>query len=238
MQKICARAGCGSSFQAGRVDARYCSNGCRARASKAKRRGSDLSYSKPPLLPERSPLVQPQVDERAHTSPPAPQPSASNEVVEELRRELHHWRRLRPQLETLLATPPGELESRQERLEWNIEELRGELQSWRRLRPQVESMVSAPRPASGVTLEALRELVRKEVSLAVQSLRERMEREEQGSSVQRQGLKQLEADVAAALERRFQAHVEEEVEVLRPMKHRLEEVEECLGAVVRAMGRV
>ena len=41
----------------------------------------------------------------------------------------------------------------------------------------------------------------------------------------------------AAVDRRFQGHVEEEAEVLRPMKHRLEEVEECLGAVVRAMGR-
>lgn len=237
MQKICAWEGCGSSFEAGRVDARYCSNGCRARASKEKRRDPDFLLPAPPPLPERVTPAPAQGGERMQAPQPSLQPSTSNEVVEELRRELHHWRRFRPQLETLLATPPGEMESRQERLEWNIEELRGELQSWRSLRPQLESLVSAPRAASGVTLEALRELVRKEVSVAVQSLRERMERQEQGSSVQRQGLKQLEADLAAALERRFHAHVEEEAEVLRPMKHRLEEVEECLGAVVRALGR-
>lgn len=60
MKRTCEYPGCAAAFEAKRIDARFCSDTCRAKASKDRARGQRVEANKaPPARPPASPAASP-----------------------------------------------------------------------------------------------------------------------------------------------------------------------------------
>ncbi len=80
MRSTCAVQDCGKPFEAKRSDARYCSAACRARASRARRRGDPIDTAPEPASPTPTP-PRPDTTPAPSATPAVPDPPAPDRLA-------------------------------------------------------------------------------------------------------------------------------------------------------------
>ncbi len=185
MRRICSWHECRAPFEAERDDKRFCSDNCRAKANKAKRKGEEV-----PVAPQGSPVPTAAVAPPPASPRPERAPAAANEPppppVTKRARDDHDfaadqgdYNPERP--DTLPGTAVGRiarLEDRLRDLEQDFDLAEPDRSTWVKLRPKVETLLARP-ASTGPTSEQITTLVRNELNATLKGWRDRIVAQDQ-----------------------------------------------------------
>lgn len=166
MKQLCAYPGCGNTFEPKRSDARFCSDTCRAKASKDRQRAGRLP------VPATA---------AASARPTAPRPPAAAHMPEDRFARYPPTGDYRPgESDALPVTVEGRLarlEEHQRELEEDFDGEAKERKAWNKLRPAIEAALAgkAGGTSGGLTADQVIGVLRVEFGPLAAPLRKRLD---------------------------------------------------------------
>lgn len=167
MKQICAYPGCGNTFEPKRSDARFCSDTCRAKASKDRQRAGRLPAPATDARPGRA------------AAPSTPAPPAVAHAPDDRFARYPPTGDYRPgESDALPVTVEGRLarlEEHQRELEEDFDGEAKDRKAWNKLRPAIEAVLAGKAGGGGLTADQVIGVLRVEFGPLAAPLRKRLD---------------------------------------------------------------